>query len=420
MTEQLKPLVSTANLGEPQQLSQFEIAALNASKDGSILFSELQPSFLSLLSALASDAQISENDPLVQLAETTPALQQFITSLQQSIADVKSATVQGQLLKQQLNDQVITQEQYVAAIQSIEVAAPTILAAISPTLPGALQSLIFSISNDADLKKLKQKLSSTATIVPAETSEINKGVNNGVVAGLPVTAKNGDYKAGSVLPKTAKPNTPVKNFLTQLLEIAQKNLQTSAAALLSLGNQPKIVSGARAVVKINGKVSALCTNVSCDISMNWQEIRGVDELVPNDLSPTEYTVKGSMTLYRVPNRSPIASYLTPDMFRSLIWPYSTIEIKDKRTDEVLLLVKRCAITSRTEQFNPRQLTTTVLTFVGIGMRDEEAPQLIPTPLPSSVSGGGLLGAIGSLGSSIAGVFGGGAGGGSGASGNDGG
>jgi hypothetical protein len=578
MTEQLKPLVSTANLGEPQQVEQFKGVTLNASQDGAILLSELQPSFLSLLDVLASNAKISETDPTIQLAETVPALKDFITTLQKSIVDVKAATVAGQLLTQQLNDAVITQAQYATQIDNIVVPTPNILAALSPTLPGALQSLIFSISNDAELKKINEiissaavttpgatneKVSSAAVAAPGETAEkkdtafdstneaeslallsqllqaqlnnnlpiaaaqdafvqatlakieaangqaltaaqkatltseitqfftatlsklpstqalvaavqnatqfnsiignaillsnqlpkVNKGdnfpsgqggkeneneVNKGDIfpKGVELEKKNqGDSFAGgknldekavadkpgpAAIPKKVVADKPAKNFLTQLLEIAQKNLQTSAAALLSLGNQPKIVSGARAVIKINGKVSALCTNVSCDISMNWQEIRGVDELVPNDLSPTEYTVKGSMTLYRVPNRSPIASYLTPDMFRSLIWPYSTIEIKDKRTDEVLLLVKRCVITSRTEQFNPRQLTTTVLTFVGIGMRDEEAPQLIPTPLPSSVSGGGLLGALGSLGSSIAGVFGGGGGGGSGASGNDGG
>jgi hypothetical protein len=176
--------------------------------------------------------------------------------------------------------------------------------------------------------------------------------------------------------------------------IALQNIKASAASLLSLNPQPRIMTGARAVLRLNNKLVALCTNVSYEISTDWSEIRGVDELIPNDLAPMAYSVKGTMSLYRVPNRSPVNDFLHQDMFRGMIWPYTTIEIRDKRTDELIMLVKRAAITSRAESFAKNQLTTTSLSFVGIGFRDEAMPEVLPNVLSGDKSGGdGILGGL---------------------------
>jgi hypothetical protein len=188
-------------------------------------------------------------------------------------------------------------------------------------------------------------------------------------------------------------------WLSKLIKIAAaiaaQNIAASASSLISLKPQPKVVNGARAVVKLNDKVVVLCTSVKYDIQTDWTEIRGIDELLPNDLAPSSYTVKGTMSILRVPNESPIQKYYHQDMFSGIIWPYTTIEIRDKRTDELLMLVTRAAITSRSESFAKGQLTSTDLSFVGIGFRDEEMPKVLPDTLPgdNSSSSGGILGAI---------------------------
>ena len=160
------------------------------------------------------------------------------------------------------------------------------------------------------------------------------------------------------------------------------------------------MTGARAVLKLNGKIIALCNNVSYDISMDWTEIRGIDELIPNDLAPNSFSVKGSMSIYRVPNKSPIGEFLSQDMFRGIIWPYSTIELRDKRTDEIIFKIPRAAISSRGESFSKGQLTSTNLSFIGIGFRDEITPELLPDTLPgteaTSSGTSGLLGAFKSI------------------------
>lgn len=187
-----------------------------------------------------------------------------------------------------------------------------------------------------------------------------------------------------------------EQILKQADKIATQNRKASAASLLSIRPQPRIMSGARAVIKINGKVTALCTNVTYNINMDWQEIKGIDELVPNDLAPSNYSVTGSMSLYRVPNNSPIKNFIHSDMFRGIVWPYTTIEIRDKRTDELLVLIKRCAITSRSESYAHGQPVVTTMNFVGIGFRDEETPEFLPDKLKGSESSGGLLSAITNL------------------------
>lgn len=174
---------------------------------------------------------------------------------------------------------------------------------------------------------------------------------------------------------------PSRAGIDDAAQTVQSNKKASEASLKTLNPQPRIMTGARAVVKINGVVSALCINVSYDITMDWSEIRGVDELMPNDLAPNSYSVKGTMSIYRVPDGSPVSSFLHQDMFRGIIWPYSTIEIRDKRTDELIILVKRAAITSRSESFAKGQLTATNLSFIGIGFRDEAIPE-IPNDLRS--------------------------------------
>lgn len=211
----------------------------------------------------------------------------------------------------------------------------------------------------------------------------------------------GSAKAPSSIPRQQSEFKDKKlswweQILKQAAKIAQQNLKASAASLLSIRPQPRIMSGARAVIKINGKVTALCTNVTYNINMDWQEIKGIDELLPNDLAPSNYSVTGSMSLYRVPENSPIKNFIHSDMFRGIVWPYTTIEIRDKRTDELLVLVKRCAITSRSESYTHGQPVITTMNFIGVGFRDEETPEFLPDKLQGSESSGGLLSAVANL------------------------
>jgi len=279
-------------------------------------------------------------------------------------------------LAQQLQAGSITQAQFESAVQGIVLSAAALQAITALQLPGATQNLLLALASSNKLNTLK-KLNGP-----------NDGENSNITSGgadpgkLPQTALL--TAPGSVQLESEFKDEKL-SFLQNLFKVAEaiakQNLKASAASLISLNPQPRIMTGARAVLRINNNIVALCNNVQYEVSTDWQEIRGIDELIPNDLAPTSYSVKGSMSIYRVPNRSPVKDFLQQDMFRGIIWPLTTIEIRDKRTDELIMLVKRAAITNRSESFTKNQLTSTNLSFVGIGFRDEAMPEVLPDKLP---------------------------------------
>ncbi len=394
----LKPLVSTVNPTSAETIAQLEAEVAAAVADASILPTEIESSVKAILSALQSDSLIDETDPLKQLQDASPDVASFVQALQQSIFDAKAATPQGLLLAGQLAAGSITQAQFQSQVTGIVFTASQLQAATAAVLPAQTQILLLALSSNKDLLQLA-KIVSKAVVTSAGDSKAKlSGVEGKTAEAIKPLAANGSQ----VQPDQGKLTTDFKDeklsFLQNLFAVAKaialQNLKASASSLISLKPAPRIMNGARAVLKINGKVVALCTNVSYEINMDWSEIRGVDELIPNDLAPMIYSVKGSMSLYRVPNKSPIADFIHQDMFRGMIWPYTTIEIRDKRTDELIMLVKRAAITSRGESFTKNQLTTTNMSFIGIGFRDEQIPEFLPDKLTGSDdSDSGLLDAF---------------------------
>lgn len=381
------PLISTVTAGTPDSVDTLATSSTAAAADSMILQSEIQSSLSNLLSKLASNAVISEKDPIRQFSEANPAIASFVAKLQESIFNAKSSTTQGLLLKTQLDNGSITQEKFASDVNSISLTAAQAQSAVAANVSSEIQKLLLSITNDSDLKKLDRLASSVSSRPDSPAAKLD---SNSINKDSITEDKLKSNYTDSALPQAEKLSTTFKDknldFFQQIVEaakaIARQNALASAASLIGLKPQPRIMSGARAVIKINGQVAALCTNVSYEITMDWSEIRGIDELIPNDLAPNSFSVKGSMILYRVPNKSPIKDYLSQDMFSGILWPYSTIEIRDKRTDELIMLVRRAAITSRAESFAPGQLTATTMSFVGVGFRDEEVPQLLPDKLPN--------------------------------------
>ena len=468
-------LVSTVTAGSSPAIATLVSSAEGAAANSVILQSEIQSSLSTLLGSLASNAVISEKDPLKQLSEASPAVNEFIMELQKSIFNYKAATPQGLLLKNQLDSGNITAEQFASEVGDIAATADQAQAAVAGVIMGETQKLLLTLSSDKELKVVETAISNASVVTPAaqtslvevvtettpaakaivkslktdtlltgdevtlghlpDTNDKSKGTDyqtDAEIATSNITTIKADHSVNNdtllnqkvpkggpseYLPDTAnhKLGTEIQtdeklihlispeSFANKLAlaaiytdeklgffrdmvklakEVAERNLKTSLSSLLTLNPQPKIMSGARAVVKINGLVAALCVNVSYEITTDWTEIKGIDEMIPNDLVPNSYSIKGTMSLYRVPGSSPVDMYLQQDMFRGIIWPYSTIEIRDIRTDELILLVNRAAITNRSESYVKGQLTTTVLSFIGMGFRDESMPKLLPDQLRS--------------------------------------
>jgi hypothetical protein len=389
----LEKLPSTVSGGASSEAltklaTEAEAGVLNDSK---LQLEELEVATATLVESLEAAGVIASDGTLNQLISAAPEIGSFISAVQEAVTQAKEATPLGVLLTQQLQAGAITQEQFESQVQAITLASSQLQAAIALALPQATQSLLISLSSNSALGQLEKLIANSPTITIPTPTALPLTSSTSATPSVPkLQTEQTDTKLGNSLDLFGK-------MIKIAAEIAAQNVNASAAALISLKPQPRVMTGARAVVKINGKVAMLCNNLQYEISSNWSEVRGVDELIPNDLAPDSYSVKGSMSLYRVPNQSPVSNFIHQDMFRGIIWPYTTIEIRDKRTDELIMLVKRCAITSRGEAFSKGTLTTTNLTFVGIGFRDEEMPELLPDTLSGdNESNGGLAGVISAI------------------------
>ena len=137
---------------------------------------------------------------------------------------------------------------------------------------------------------------------------------------------------------------------------------------------PRVHSGARAILTLNNKVLVYAMQVSYDITTNIEEIHAIDNPLPEELAPTQIKVRVTCGVLRVPRESASVLALQPTILNSLHQPYTTIEIRDRQTDDVILRVGRAMMTRRTGQIATRQLAQETWTFVGIGYRDERAPQ----------------------------------------------
>lgn len=193
---------------------------------------------------------------------------------------------------------------------------------------------------------------------------------------LPKTTPAKTEKSGQQpsLPSTGGSSRNRNGAVAQI----QKNLAASADSILSLRNQPKIITGARIIFRINQQKIAFANSINYTIETEWTENSGIDEDVPNELVPGMVRCRGTINVFRVPNSSAAQNFWQSDMLRMRVWPYSEIEVRDQRTDELIIKFPRIAVTARTEQIAPGQLTITQLSFISIGYRDELTPQSIAT------------------------------------------
>lgn len=149
-----------------------------------------------------------------------------------------------------------------------------------------------------------------------------------------------------------------------------------------MSGRPKIFSGARAIIKINGQILAYALSVRWDVRMDHKELRVIDEFLPQELMPTALAVTVSCTSLRFPGRSATALKFQPNMLNLLKQGMSSIEIIDRRTNEVILYVPQASMVRRAGTVNARQLSNETWTFKGIGFWDEEEPEEVPPFKPS--------------------------------------
>jgi hypothetical protein len=173
-------------------------------------------------------------------------------------------------------------------------------------------------------------------------------------------------------------------YAKRALEQVRSGLSASVESLNPLKIQPQVVTGARAVLRINGMAVGYANSISYVYETDWTEVSGIDNEFPDELAPGMVRVTGTINVFRRPNNSASQLFWQSDMLRMRVWPYSTIEVRDKKTDNLIAKFPRVAFTRRAETIAAGQVTMTQLSFISIGFMDELTPQ--PPAVASESSG----------------------------------
>lgn len=152
------------------------------------------------------------------------------------------------------------------------------------------------------------------------------------------------------------------------------NTAGNISGVFSTRPSAKYSSGARTILKVNGKIVGFAFGVSWRISTAVTEINTIDDPLPNEFVPQRISVDGTISALHIPGTSAGTEQWQAGIQTFLFAPYIAIEVRDSSTDETLFFTARAVITSRQEDIRVDQLSSVVLTFKAIGFRDEVMPE----------------------------------------------
>ena len=153
------------------------------------------------------------------------------------------------------------------------------------------------------------------------------------------------------------------------------NLASNFNNVFSQRPTAKFTSGARTVLRINGKPVGFSTAISWTISTLYTEIRTIDDYLPYELAPALVSVEGVIGGLHVPGFGATAQLQQADVKSFLFQRYINIEVRDRTTNQLLFYTDKAIITSRSETITSENLGSMQLTFKAIGWKDESEPQL---------------------------------------------
>lgn len=164
------------------------------------------------------------------------------------------------------------------------------------------------------------------------------------------------------------------------------NVASNISGIFSTKQSAKYASGARSILKINGKVVGFAFGISWRIQTAVTEVNTIDDVFPAELAPQRISVEGNLNALHIPGQSAGTELWQPDALNFLFQQYITIEVRDSATDQLLFYTSKAMITSRSEDIRVDQLSNVSLSWKAIGFQDERKPELADGVNTGSSSG----------------------------------
>ena len=152
------------------------------------------------------------------------------------------------------------------------------------------------------------------------------------------------------------------------------NVAGNVSGVFSTKSSARYASGARTILKINGKISGFAFGISWKITTQVTEIQTIDDYFPYELAPQRISVEGTISALHIPGQSAGTELWQPDMLNFLFQQYVTIEVRDT-TDALLFYTTQAMITSRSEDIKVDALSNVQLSWRAIGFKDERKPEI---------------------------------------------
>lgn len=163
-------------------------------------------------------------------------------------------------------------------------------------------------------------------------------------------------------------------------QIADNLAQGSGIAnVFSTKPLAKFMTGARVVLRVNGRISASFSQVSWDIQTEGKEIQTIDDYLPHEIAPSRISVTGTLGGFRIPGQGPTKELQQANVLSFLMQKYVAIEVRDSQTNELLFFTAKAQITGHSENHSSENLSNVTLKWKAVGWKDEQAPAL-PTGL----------------------------------------
>lgn len=166
------------------------------------------------------------------------------------------------------------------------------------------------------------------------------------------------------------------------------NAATNVEGIFSIKPMAKYLSGARCVLRVNGKVVGFAFGISWNIETSVTEINTIDDPLAYELAPANITVTGQISGFRIPGSGPGIMLMQGDVLSFVHQRYIEIEVRDDQTDNLIFLTRKAMITSRSENIRTDALAEMTLNFKAIGFADERTPKL-PDGVGDPVSATGI-------------------------------
>ena len=111
--------------------------------------------------------------------------------------------------------------------------------------------------------------------------------------------------------------------------------ESGAGEVFSTKPRAKFASGARTIVRINGKPLAFAFQVQWQIETKQTEIRTIDDYLPYEFAPSIVSVSGSLSGWHIPGEGATQQNIQSNVLSFLFHQYITIEVRDSATDALL-------------------------------------------------------------------------------------